>query len=219
MPPSEDSYNNSHVETEEELVINLGEDASLKLEEYIEIISTDDKRIKIIGEELANDTGRGIFTKICQGNTSPVDLSKSLDISLPLVNWHINRLLGAGLIQVEKTGTSSKNKKMNYYGPTKTVLVIVPPDQNVDGTHVRLRRIVKRVTSNITGIVSFVSGTLAIYWTNYALSNSGGIVIADPGAYVPSNLEISIVAMIGGTAIAVSAHVASKIIKKKKVAA
>lgn len=211
----------AYPKAEEESDVSLDEDASLKLEEYLEIISTDDKRIKVIGEELANDTGRAIFTRICQGNTSPVDLSKSLDISLPLVNWHINRLLSAGLIHVEKIGTSSKNKRMNYYGPTKTVLVIVPPEQNVDGTHVRFRRIMKKVTSNITGIVSFVSGTLAIYWTNYALirSGTGGIVIADPGAYAPDSLETIFISMIGGAAIAVSAHLAAKVMKKKKVAA
>ncbi len=32
-------------------------------QEHIEVISTEDERIKIIGEELANDTGRAIFGK------------------------------------------------------------------------------------------------------------------------------------------------------------
>ncbi len=41
------------------------DDLTVKAEEYLEIISTEDERIKIIGEELANDTGRAIFGKIC----------------------------------------------------------------------------------------------------------------------------------------------------------
>ena len=40
------------------------DDLTVKAEEYLEIISTEDERIKIIGEELANDTGRAIFGKI-----------------------------------------------------------------------------------------------------------------------------------------------------------
>src|SRR6185437_11542973 len=91
------------------------------------VISTEDERIKIIGEELANDTGRAIFGKISQGVSSTNELAKSLNISLPLVNWHINRLLGVGLIKVEKIELSSKNKQMKYYGPVKTAFVIVPP--------------------------------------------------------------------------------------------
>ena len=102
-------------------------DFLVKAQEHIEVISTEDERIKIIGEELANDTGRAIFGKISQGVSSTNDLAKSLDISLPLVNWHITRLLGVGLIKIEKIELSSKNKQMKYYGPVKTAFVIVPP--------------------------------------------------------------------------------------------
>jgi DNA-binding transcriptional ArsR family regulator len=102
-------------------------DFLVKAQEHIEVISTEDERIKIIGEELANDTGRAIFGKVSQGVSSTNDLAKSLNISLPLVNWHINRLLGVGLIKVEKIELSSKNKQMKYYGPVKTAFVIVPP--------------------------------------------------------------------------------------------
>ena len=106
---------------------NDDSDFLVKAQEHIEVISTEDERIKIIGEELANDTGRAIFGKISQGVSSTNDIAKSLNISLPLVNWHITRLLGVGLIKVEKIELSSKNKKMKYYGPVKTAFVIVPP--------------------------------------------------------------------------------------------
>lgn len=106
---------------------NDDSDFLVKAEERIEVISTEDQRIKIIGEELANDTGRAIFGKISQGILSTNDIAKSLNVSLPLVNWHINRLLEVGLIKVEKIELSSKNKQMKYYGPVKTAFVIVPP--------------------------------------------------------------------------------------------
>lgn len=102
-------------------------DFLVKAQEHIEVISTEDERIKIIGEELANDTGRAIFGKISQGMASTNDLAKALDVSLPLVNWHITRLLGVGLIKIEKIELSSKNKQMKFYGPVKTAFVIVPP--------------------------------------------------------------------------------------------
>src|SRR5712692_4154988 len=110
--------------------IDKDSDLTVKAEEYLEIISTEDERIKIIGEELANDTGRAIFGKISQGIASPNDLAKALNISLPLINWHINRLLGVGLVKVEKIELSSKNKQVRYYGPVKTALVIVTPENS-----------------------------------------------------------------------------------------
>ena len=109
-------------------------DFLVKAQEHIEVISTEDERIKIIGEELANDTGRAIFGKISQGMASTNDLAKSLNISLPLVNWHINRLLGVGLIKIEKIELSSKNKQMKYYGPVKTAFVIVPPGTSTENS-------------------------------------------------------------------------------------
>ena len=120
---------------------NSDSDLSVKAEEYLEIISTEDERIKIIGEELANDTGRAIFGKVSQGIASPNDLAKALNISLPLINWHINRLLSVGLVKVEKIELSSKNKQMKYYGPVKTALVIIPPEEPmVNGTNTQPRR-------------------------------------------------------------------------------
>ena len=109
-------------------------DFLVKAQEHIEVISTEDERIKIIGEELANDTGRAIFGKISQGVSSTNDIAKSLNTSLPLVNWHINRLLGVGLIKIEKIELSSKNKQMKYYGPVKTAFVIVPPGNSSEST-------------------------------------------------------------------------------------
>lgn len=138
------------------------EDLSVKPEEYIEVISTEDERIKIIGEELANDTGRAIFGKISQGIASSNDLAKTLGISLPLVNWHVNRLLGVGLIKVEKVEMSQKNKQMKYYAPVKTALVIIPPE-NLSAKGSKKETVLMKLRHYMASIVSFVVGASGIY--------------------------------------------------------
>ncbi len=140
-------------------------DLSVKPEEYLEVISTDDERIKIIGEELANDTGRAIFGKISQGVASSNELAKALEISLPLVNWHINRLLSVGLIKVDKVGMSQKNKQMKYYGPVKTALVIIPP-QNPSGNTVPISKkdtVLMKLRHYMASVAAFVIGASGIY--------------------------------------------------------
>ncbi|MGI0047145.1 MAG: ArsR/SmtB family transcription factor [Nitrosotalea sp.] len=134
-------------------------------EEYIEVISTEDERIKVIGEELANDTGRAIFGTISQGIASSNELSKALGISLPLVNWHINRLLSVGLIRVEKVEMSQKNKQMKYYGPVKTALVIIPPE-NLSADRLAISKketILKKLRHYMAAIASSVVGFSGIY--------------------------------------------------------
>lgn len=145
-----------------------GEDNSdflVKAQEHIEVISTEDERIKIIGEELANDTGRAIFGKISQGVSSTNDLAKSLNISLPLVNWHINRLMGVGLIKVEKIELSSKNKQMKYYGPVKTAFVIVPPATSTENNVSKSKKeaIFLQLRHYLASIAAFVIVGPAIY--------------------------------------------------------
>ncbi|MGQ0795564.1 MAG: winged helix-turn-helix transcriptional regulator [Nitrosopumilaceae archaeon] len=141
---------------------------SVKAEEYLEIISTEDDRIKIIGEELANDTGRAIFGKVSQGIASPNDLAKALNISLPLINWHINRLLSVGLVKVEKIELSSKNKEMKYYGPVKTALVIIPPEEPmINGSDSKPRResVLLKLRQYMASIIALVISAPIIYAT------------------------------------------------------
>ncbi|MBI1827972.1 MAG: winged helix-turn-helix transcriptional regulator [Thaumarchaeota archaeon] len=142
------------------------DDLTIKAEEYLEIISTEDERIKIIGEELANDTGRAIFGKISQGIASPNDLAKALNISLPLINWHINRLLSVGLVKVEKIELSSKNKQMKYYGPVKTALVIIPPENSSGNTISQPRKetVLLKLRQYMASFAAFVVGAPGIYF-------------------------------------------------------
>ncbi len=154
---------------------NQDSDLSVKAEEYLEIISTEDERIKIIGEELANDTGRAIFGKISQGIASPNDLAKALNISLPLINWHINRLLSVGLVKVEKIELSSKNKQMKYYGPVKTALVIIPPEEPVvNGTNSQPLResVLLKLRQYMASFVALVASVPVIYTIQKSMNSA-----------------------------------------------
>ncbi len=166
---------NSKVMPEEPNGKNSDSDLSVKAEEYLEIISTEDERIKIIGEELANDTGRAIFGKVSQGIASPNDMAKALNISLPLINWHINRLLSVGLVKVEKIELSSKNKEMKFYGPVKTALVIIPAEENtINGTVSKPRResVLLKLRQYMASFIALAISAPIIYATQKLANNS-----------------------------------------------
>lgn len=150
-------------------------DFILNAEKHIDIISTEDERIKIIGEELANDTGRAIIDKLSQEILSTNDLAKKLDISIPLVNWHITRLLNVGLIKVEKVEMSSKNKEVKYYGRVKDALVIVPTGNSSTGeSRSKKESILLRLRHYLASITAFVISGATIYLVQKnQLSNTG----------------------------------------------
>ena len=207
-----------------ELPANADTDQYLEIEEYVEVISTDDKRIKIIGEELGNDTGRAIFTTISKGITSPNELAKILNASLPLVNWHINRLVQVGLVRVEELKMSSKNRPVRYYGPAKTMLVIVPPEgeggNNQQQRRSKLDIIWSRLSKNIIPVIAFVSATSVIYaikrWlTDANVAAGNGIQLADPDtiASISGGSDVTI-AVMGGAIIGAVVLLAGRLMKK-----
>ena len=162
------------------------EDLSVKAEEYLEVITTEDERIKIIGEELANDTGRAIFSKISQGIASSNDLAKALNVSLPLINWHINRLLSVGLVKVEKIERSSKNKEMKFYGAVKTALVIIPPEAlttNSTNQKTRKESVLIKLRQYIASFVALAASIPTIYAIQKAQNNVVNTVL--PKAEMP----------------------------------
>jgi DNA-binding transcriptional ArsR family regulator len=241
-----------------------GSDLALEAPDDIEIISTGDERLKIIGKELADDTGRAIFTTICKKRImSPADIARILGISLPLVNWHVNRLLISGLIRIEKLAMSQKNKPVKYYAPTSTIIIIgtelgdgrkgevSPNDGDANDNPATKRRhatsaIWSRLTRSMSAaLVSFITATSVFYTLVRAIAGSagessnpasnGGIKLADPDviantplappvdslplflyAIMPSSVADILIALLGGTLVAVTVLVLTKVPKPRR---
>ena len=210
--PAKDSQFIMRTRTNQDSDVGEMSGSPLQAPEGIEILSTHDERLKIIGKELADDTGRAIFTIICQKRIiSAADIAKILSISLPLVNWHVHRMLNSGLIKIEKLAMSQKNKPVKYYAPASTIIVIGTEfgergkddagssdsdgDNNDSLTRRRLATsaIWSRLTRSISAaLVAFVSATSVIYVIgrtlagpeseNGKLASNNGIKLADPDA-------------------------------------
>ncbi len=96
------------------------------LDDALHIITTDDEKAKIVAMELANDNGRRIIDSLFIEHQSASDLANKLNIPMPTVMFHIERLMEIGLIDVVDTKLSRKFKDIKYYGPKKTAILIVP---------------------------------------------------------------------------------------------
>lgn len=139
-------------------------DVALEVEEYIEILTTDDERLKIIGEELSNDTGRAILNKLFDGVNSISAIAHSLDVSVPLVSWHIQRLSRAGLIRIQHKGLSSKNKEVMHYTPVKMALIIVPSAIAKSSIYSKiLKNALLKAYHSLAVAATFVGSTIAAY--------------------------------------------------------
>lgn len=94
--------------------------------EKIEIFSTDDEKIKSIGELLTNDSSRSILQLLFKEEMTANEIAQKTGVSLQLVKYHINKMKDMGIIKISKVEKNTKAQDMKYYTATKFAIVILP---------------------------------------------------------------------------------------------
>lgn len=143
------------------------------IEPEIEILSITDERLKVLAEELSNETSRAILNCIFEGKRTAGEISGTLNMSLPLVGYHIERLLKTNIIRISGIELNSKRREKKVYD-AKKVAIIIQLNPNDPDLRRRLRRLFILSASVATiGIVSVI-------WQVVSLQNQLQIVITNP---------------------------------------
>lgn len=98
----------------------------MDLDEVVHL-STTEEDTKKMALALANDTGRRVLEEIyaIEGITAS-EIAENLDIPLPTVLFHIERLMDLNLIKVGETKLSKKFREIKCYSPAKRAILIIP---------------------------------------------------------------------------------------------
>lgn len=128
-------------------------------EKNVEIFSTDDERLKIIGEILSNKTSRTILKLLISHELSTHEIIQQTGFSLSLVLHHINKMLDAKLVEISKISKSSKGQNMKHY-KAKHGIMILPqiPSQKAKSSKTfqkSLKNILRFCSIGIAGIASW----------------------------------------------------------------
>ncbi len=89
-----------------------------------EIFTLDDDRVRLFGQEIANDLGRKIIASLKDYPKSPNDLAKELNQPLTTVVFHIDKLLEAGVIRTVGTMAGRRGRKTLYTLSSPAYLVV-----------------------------------------------------------------------------------------------
>ena len=130
---------------------------SEKDKDKIRVVSSDDdKKIKNVGEVLANESSRMIM-KILAGNKEMTinEISQEIELSIPLVSHHIKKIQDAGMVRISRVGTSVKGHKMNYYCATNQSILITPPERKMHSLFTSLKKISRFAAIGMAGLVSW----------------------------------------------------------------
>ena len=100
--------------------------SSVKPDEVLYVITTDDNRLKLIGEELANDTGRAVLSNIYKGVETASELAERMNTTMSVIHYHLERLVQSGLVVVREIDKSSRGRDMKRYSASKLAVLLIP---------------------------------------------------------------------------------------------
>ena len=77
-------------------------------DDRIEVFSTDDQKIKQVGEMLTNNSSRKILQQLFKEELSATEIAQKSDISLQLVKYHINKMMDLDMVKIARVEKNSK---------------------------------------------------------------------------------------------------------------
>jgi len=102
----------------------------VKPEKLFIILPFDESSKKII-EALNNDTARKILEVLSEEALSTSQIAEKLNLPLTTVQYNVKKLLEAKLIKVKFKRFSEKRREVEYYEPSKKLIVILPERMEV----------------------------------------------------------------------------------------
>ena len=94
----------------------------------IDILSTEDEKLKEIGEILSSDSSRQILKLLFNNSLSANQIAQKTEMSLPLVIHHLKKMQNVGVVKITNIGKNTKSHDVKFYTIDKVAIVILPSE-------------------------------------------------------------------------------------------
>lgn len=126
----------------------------------IEIFSSDDDKLKFLGELLSNESSRKILLLLTNQKMSANEISEKTNLRLSLVIHHLNKMKKIGMVSINKISKNTKNHDIKYY-TAKPGILILPKDASDRASkskllHHSIKRILRFATIGFAGLTSWI---------------------------------------------------------------
>ena len=137
------------------------------------VVGLDDDDAEDLLSALSSATARRLLAALHDEPTNPAALADSVDTSLQNVQYHLDRLDSAGVIEVIDTVYSEKGREMDVYAPADRPLVVVAADEDeTSGVSDVLTRLLGGVA--VVGLASLLAQYLVDGVPFGAMTGGGG---------------------------------------------
>ncbi|MDD1658226.1 MAG: winged helix-turn-helix domain-containing protein [Methanomicrobiales archaeon] len=101
--------------------------------EGVVILEPGDERAKKIAKAMASGTATGILNLLKEGKRTATEVAEQLQIPMTTVQYHLENLREAGLIEVAERRWSVKGREVKVYGLRDQVLIVTPKRGDLKG--------------------------------------------------------------------------------------
>ena len=113
------------------------------------LVDIDDERADDVFDTLSSETTRAIFLELHSDPQTVSDLASATGTSVQNVQYHVEKLTDAGLVEVVDIWYSERGTEMSVYAPRDGALVLVAGDED----NVSLRQVLERLVGAIGVLV------------------------------------------------------------------
>ena len=126
------------------------------------LVDLNESKTKKLAETITSDTSRMILNYLTEKEGVESIIAKELNLPLPTVHYHLQKLQEAGLVTVEEFHYSQKGREVNHYKLANKYIIIAP--KKVTGLKQKLRGIlpVGLIIAGVSAIWGFVNQTSAV---------------------------------------------------------
>ncbi len=133
------------------------------------LVDLNEAKTKKLAETITSDTSRKILNYLTEKEGAESIIAKELNLPLPTVHYHLQKLQEAGLVTVEEFHYSTKGREVNHYKLANKYIIIAP--KKVAGLKQKLRGIlpVGLIILGISALWEWLSRTTTTLATKTAV--------------------------------------------------
>jgi DNA-binding transcriptional ArsR family regulator len=163
-------------------------DTSAAEEASPRVIGVDSEEADDLLSALSSDTARRLLTALHEEPSNPAALADRADTSLQNVQYHLERLQAAGLVEVIDTVYSEKGREMKVFAPVDRPLVVFAGrEEESEGLRTALERLLGGVA--LLAVLSAIVQTILRGFPSLPFGKTGGG--GDAGTMTAQSVEAS----------------------------
>ena len=110
------------------------------------VFSSDDDRLKFLGEVFGNSTSRTIMSLLIEKDMAVMEIAKETGIKPNLVMHHLNKMMQAEIVTITKKTVNSRGHLMKHYKAKPAIMMFSKNHAKRAQKSKSLFRIIKRIT-------------------------------------------------------------------------